>query len=300
MPLKHAMETMLIVLLALLALLTGFLLPFLPPIEESVVPWTVAFAISLAYPLILYPLFKSRRADYMFRALHFAPALMLLVWLILELSSNYIPSLQVARTWYTKAWSLPAVLVFFFLLALFCVNVLRQRAGRLSFLLALLLPFAALGFLADRYQWNTQIASMLWGEYQGTIVNTEPSDNADEEQWRMHLRRMERRRQRLDLAQSRSSAGRPRVVQSSAPLIAVASVSSRSVVASRASQGRSSSRSSRATVAAQISSRKASQGSTTSAPPRLTSSGIGVDALVMVFVAGYCAVVHQRARRRTG
>ena len=63
MPLKHSTETLLIVVLGILFLVTGAILDILPSIPEGTVLWGVAWAGSVAYPLLLYPVLKERRAD---------------------------------------------------------------------------------------------------------------------------------------------------------------------------------------------------------------------------------------------
>ena len=92
MPLKHDLETWLIVLIGLMIALAGAVAAFLPPISVSILPWAIAFLLSIAYPLALYPMLRNRRADYEFRSLQFVPALILAVWLIVELLATYKPS----------------------------------------------------------------------------------------------------------------------------------------------------------------------------------------------------------------
>src|SRR3989344_8257269 len=91
MPLKHSTETLLIIVLGVLLLVTGAILDILPSLPEGTVLWGVAWAGSVAYPLLLYPVLKERRADYSFRVLHFVPVGMLLLWFMLEIVSFYRP-----------------------------------------------------------------------------------------------------------------------------------------------------------------------------------------------------------------
>jgi hypothetical protein len=208
MPLKHFTETVLVVVLGGAVLLTGAIVGILPPLSQSIIPWLIAFILSLVYPLALYPMLRSRRADYPFRVLHFAPAFMLLLWLALDLLASVLPGAWFFRSLVVWGWAAIIVLVMFLLLAAFCLQVIRQRTSRLTFLAILLVPFIAFGVLSEHYRWRDQVASAVWprlGIGSGTIVaavpddlrNTQPSQNPDEEQWRAQMRRMDRRNERL-------------------------------------------------------------------------------------------------------
>ena len=246
MPLKHTTETVLIVLLAAMIILTGIVIAFLPPLTVSTLPWGIAFAVSLIYPLAFYPLLKSRRADYPFRTLHFFPALMLVVWLVFELLLPVPGMARVASVehFYTWGGSLFAVVLAFLLLVLFSLNVIRQRFSRLILLFLLLVPFVALAVTVERRDWRTQMASTLWEK--------------------LHL-----------TAQSGS-------------LLAQGG----------SSKGASSQRSSLRSTPSKPFFPHASQGSRSSVPPHLSSSGPGLESIGILFVAGYCGALHQRARKR--
>ena len=84
MPLKHFTETFLVVVLGAVIALTGLLTATLPNLPDGALPWAVLFILSVVYPLSLYSLFQRRRADNTFRNLHWFPAGMLLVWLMLQ------------------------------------------------------------------------------------------------------------------------------------------------------------------------------------------------------------------------
>ena len=207
MPLKHSTETFLVILLGVVIALTGVVMGLLPPLSSSVVPWLVAFILAVAYPLVLYPLFRSRRADNPFRLLHFVPAILLLLWLVLDLASPYALFLGTLRFLYTWGWALAAVIVSFVLIALYCLDVIRQRTSRLSLLVILLVPFVAFAMTAERNYWPQRAAFALWpnlgisgdpiAAVPEDLRNLEPSDDPDEERWRAQLRRMERRNERL-------------------------------------------------------------------------------------------------------
>ncbi len=276
MPLKHDVETWLVILLAGMIALAGIAVTFLPPLSVQAFPWVVAFVISVLYPLALYPMLKERRAEYEFRALHFVPMLILLVWMALDLLASFRPEFAYLQEWYTWAWALPVVAAAFVLLMFFCLLVIRQRGARIVTLLLLLAPFIIFSQWSERSEWDRKLAAVFWnGQQTGTGIiasgntssNLAPSDNKEEEKWRMQLRRMERRSQRIEQDQ-----------QSGA--ISVRGASDGVVIASGGTP--------------RI---PAASGSSSSAPPVLPSSGFGSEGVMLVMVAGYCATIHRRAIR---
>lgn len=213
MPLKHVTETILVFILALAIALTGLIVGVLPPVSQSVVPWLVAFVVSVVYPLALYPLLRSRRADYPFRVLHFTPAALLLAWLALDIASSYVPFFWMVRGIFTWGWAVLAIFLAFMLIAWFCLHVIRQRTSRLALLAAVFVPFLLFAFASERNQWRTTIAATL-SERLGIVPadsgtgsqialepdtqrNTDSSDDPNEERYRSQMRRMDRRNQRL-------------------------------------------------------------------------------------------------------
>jgi len=264
MPLKHTTETLLIILLAAVLVLTGFVLSILPPLSVSILPWTAAFIVSLLYPLALYPMFKERRADYEFRVFHIAPAALLLIWLVLDLLSSAFPFFAFLLSWFTWGWALPIIFLLFLLLAWFCFKVLRQWIGRLIMIGLIFLPFLLLGVLNEQFDWSRSIGLSLWEKTatgSGTIVADTNSSNED---WREILRRA---------SQNRSSASSP----SSLIAAAVSSSSKSSLPIGGAVSGGSSSRG--------------------IPPPHLPHSGGEMEAIAVLFAAAYCAVLQKRAMR---
>lgn len=260
MPLKHTTETLLIILLAAVLALTGFVMSILPPLGVSVVPWIVAFVASLLYPLSLYPLFKERRADYEFRMFHFAPAALLLIWMVLDLVSSAFPFAAFLLSWFTWGWALPFVFLLFLLLVWFCFKVLRQWIGRLIMIGLIFLPFLLLGVLSEQFQWSKNIGMSLWGSSAtgsgAVIAEVQPGED-----WREALRRA---------SQGRSASS------SASSLIAAVSSSSKSsvLIGSTGSDGSASS---------------------VAPPPHLPHAGGELEAIAVLFVAAYCAVLQKRA-----
>lgn len=282
MPLKHDTETLMVLSLGLLIALAGAVVTFLPPVSVSVWPWAAAFALAVVYPLALYPMMKERRADYEFRALHFVPALILLLWLALDLLVTFRPDWQILQSLYTWGWSVAIVAATFALLVLFCLRVIRQRVQRIGWLLAVFVPFVILSQLSERYQWDRQLAMTLWDgtEQTGTGMvavgntssNLAPSPDASEEQWRAELRRMEERRKRL--ASERSSDA-----SSDAPPVRGAKTGS--IIA-----------------AGGLPEKPVTVDPAETPPPVLPSSGFGMEGLALLGAAGFCASLHRRTMQR--
>lgn len=173
MPLKHSTETTLVAVLGVAMALTGIVVAVLTFLASPWMLWIAAFFVSLAYPLALYPHFRTARADYEFRLLHFVPALVLLLWLVLRILAPTVPALGVVLAIATVAWALPIVFLGFLALAWFCLHVIRQRGTRLGALAAILVPFAILGIFGDRFEWNRQLAG-LFDTGTGSSVSSGP------------------------------------------------------------------------------------------------------------------------------
>ena len=297
MPLKHTTETVLTVLLGLMIALTGVVLSVLPPLLVSVWPWTIAFAISVAYPLIVYPFLKSRRADYPFRVLHAFPAAMLLGWLVLELSGSAGAGIGVLQHWYRWGGGLLAVTLGFGLLIFFCLQVIRQRGRRVGLLALLFIPFAVAMAAAEQRDFPARVEGMLaallydFDEEEVVEPNLTASEDSDEESWRMKLRRMLRREERL---QGRSSED---AQNSMATVISSASQKSTPLIAVKTSSKKRSEPKTTETTSTDTKSPDPKR-TEIDAPPRLTKTGGELGMLTMFFLAGYCGVVHQRARKR--
>ncbi len=276
MPLKHATETWLVLLLAISIVMAGVACAVLPAPASAPVLWVILFALSIAYPLSLYPLFKERRADYVFRAMHFLPAAILFVWLMLQLLNASFPAARTLTHWYVWGWSLPVVTLSLLGVLWFCLHVIRQRRQRMTYLAALFVPFLIIAMAGENQQWPQTIASLLSGEgpqitttgsvIVGTISsagssNLGQSDDPTEEKLRAALRRMERRQQRLARLQEEPDP----VYSAVNGVLVTANIPSKSP---------------------------------TTQPPHLPSSGPGIEVFAVVIVAGYCALLQKRAMLR--
>jgi hypothetical protein len=278
MPLKHLPETLLVFLLGIVTVLTGALVSTLPPLAEGLLPRGLLFLLTFLYPLVLYPYFRENRADYEFRALHFAPLAIVLIAVALDLLASRFPSVAPVRLWYGWGWSLPAVVITFLLLTLFCVEVIRRRGSRLAGLAAIFaIFFVALLLDQGNYLQEYPVRNLL-SALRARVGSSSSSSSLSpgEIAWR----------EKLDAVRERSSL----IAKQSSSRSSVQSVAAKATgtgtVLVRAS---SSSKSSIRMVASQTSKSKA---------PRLPSSGFDVGAIALTLAAAYCAALHDRARRR--
>ncbi|MDO8648960.1 MAG: hypothetical protein Q7R81_04220 [Candidatus Peregrinibacteria bacterium] len=284
MPYKHFAETVLILILALLIMATGVVIDTLPLLPEGTVPWGITIAIAVLYPLLLYPSFRRNRADYSFRLLHFIPAVLLLIWFLIQLIAIRAPQFLNVHHWYTWGWTGGAVIIAFFLLAVFCLQVIRRRVPRILFLLLLLIPFTVSGVMSERsYDWDSALSAQLWrGTWwdvvsTGTFVAQVPTNtrtgsgdaqfphsaDPEEEAWREKLRQVE---------EKKKVAGKVNVKDQ----VAQKSVAGSSGVATATGTGK------------ELKEAK-------TAPVRLPKSGPVLSTFALAFIAAYCCVVHRRA-----
>ncbi len=242
MPLKHLTETLLIVLLGIVTVATGFVLSTLPHLPPGILPWLILFVITLIYPAVLYPLLKNNRADYEFRALHFLPAVVAVLWLLLASLTLRFAFLSVVLAVLTFAWSLPFVFVSFLLIILFCFSVVRRVVPRIVFLLLIFVPYLALAVAATAFHEDRKIAAVVWHGTWWNITGVTPgqesssgkylaySSNPEEELWRQKIRQFEEG----TLTQTGSALSS--VSSSAAPLIvSFLSSSSHAIVSSSSS-----------------------------------------------------------------
>ena len=178
MPLKHLTETVLVVVLALATIVTGVVVSTLPHLPEGFFPWSIVFIVTVLFPAVLYPLLKNNRADYAFRALHFAPVAIALVWMFIEIAMLKAPRLDILHRIFTWGWTAPAVVLAFLLLAVFCLQVIRRRVPRITFLALLLIPFLAVAYATEtRTHWDMQLEAMLWDNHVNGLISQQNSSS---------------------------------------------------------------------------------------------------------------------------
>ncbi len=259
MPLKHSVETFLVLVLGILIVLAGVAAALLPAFATHPIPWMIALGVGLLYPLALHPLFTARRADYPLRTLHVVPALIIGVALLLQIFSSMWPVAALALAFFTWGWSMIVVVPALLLLLFFCVRVIRQRNLRSAFLALLLIPFAVTAYLHEYPQWqNGGVVAVQPSSSQNLAASQHP----DEEQVRMQLRRMQRRQERLARLDGQDQ------------VIAVHGAKDSLLIAA------------------------ATQPGSGAKPPHLPSSGMATEAMMITMIGVYCGVLHQRMKRR--
>jgi len=209
---------------------------------------------------------------------------MLLVWLGLQITALERSHFLKYVDWFTWGWTLSSVTLAFILLITYCLRVIRRRVTRVALLLLAFIPFVAGALMSEKtYHWDRQVASALWeGPWLASLEgkelfglkfvkplpiaqNLSSSKDQGEETWREKLRATEtRRREVRELLRSKSGA-------------MLANISSSS----------SSSSSSKVTIA-----------EVKTKPVHLPSSGPEVGVFILMMVAAYAGVLHDRARRR--
>lgn len=280
-------------ILAVAIIVTGIILPTLPDLPNGLVPWAIVFVPAVAYPLVLSGVFRRNRADYEFRLLHWIPAIILLVWMVLQGIAYVWPLILGVLDWFTWGWSLPAVATGFLLIILFVFKVIRRWSTRLLLLALAFVPFMVGSVANEYYNWTPQITATLWqGEWWqldttlGTPVasndgrdegkNLSASADPTEEQYRERLRAIERRRERIEQRLEGRGLDEGNIPTSSEMAAMVSETSPSSESTSSAPMLASSS----------------------SLPSQLPSSGFGWSAMAMLLLAAYCAAVQRKTIMR--
>ena len=295
MPLKHTTETLLIFVLAVAIIVTGMLMQTLADLPSGLVPWAILFVLAVAYPLSLSHLFRRNRADYEFRLLHWFPAAMLLLWIILQAAFSLHAGFVKVFDWLTWGWSLPMVVFGFVLMAGFIMSVIRRWTTRVALLLVAFIPFLVGSVANEYYDWTPQMAATLWhgewwqidmtGKYgSGTQVamtdeedkNLNPSEDPAEEWYRDRLRAIETRKDRIVARMEERLLGDDEDEQmddDEEMVMAGSHSSTRSYPPPRI-------------------------GSSSSMPAQLPGSGFGWMAILILLLAGYCAALQKRTMMR--
>ena len=162
MPLKHLTETILLIVFAVLNAVTGAIVWSLPSLPDGLLPWAVLFGATLFYPLLLYPLFRRDRADHALRALHFAPAAIAMLWIVLEGLRTRAPAMETVRFIVLWGFAFPAVAVGLLLAILFCHSVLRCREIRIPIITGILALVLLAGAGVETIGAKDRLQAMIW------------------------------------------------------------------------------------------------------------------------------------------
>ena len=273
MPLKHHIETRLIALLGAAIVATGVFLAFVRPIAGGLY-FGIALVLAILYPIFLYPLFKRDRADKVFRLLHWFPAGLLFLALVIDVVAEYWGGAELLHAALRWSWGIIPVIVGVGALAWFCIDVIRRRTARLWILAILFVPYAYFGlsaqhagpgltafvgsgsgFLAGMFHSGSG-AEIRASQTASSARSLEPSDDPSEERWRASLRAVDTRGMEVGTGKGPSVAKRPELPGE--PQL-------------RPLQKK---------------------------PNHLPHSGLGIDLLLLSMIGGYASVLHDRARRR--
>lgn len=162
MPLKHSTETAYILLLALVIGAAGFLVSLLPAYPAGMPYWAILLTIFVLYPIIFTPTFRNNRADYEFRLLHWFPAAILLLWLVLQLSAPKFKILHILNLGFLFLWSLPLVALGIVFIIIFAFHVIRRCTFRVTALVLLLALFIAGAVSAEGLGWNNKLQAAIF------------------------------------------------------------------------------------------------------------------------------------------
>jgi peptidoglycan/LPS O-acetylase OafA/YrhL len=163
MPLKHFTETLLIVVLAVATLVFAILVRTAPPFPTGFVPLLLLFGAGLVYAAAFSPMLRRNRADYSFRLLHLAPAAIALIGIVFGLLKTSFPSVAPMVKVLSWGFFLPFVILFFALVVIFCLSVIRRRWPRLTALGVLLLLFVPLAAVSESSDWDEALGATVWG-----------------------------------------------------------------------------------------------------------------------------------------
>lgn len=164
MPFKHITETAYLIFLGLLICIAGFLAAMLPALPEGLKYWIVCFSVSVLYPIFLMPTFRHNRADYEFRLLHWFPAMMFILWIVLQIIDSYWTWFHILNLGFFAFWSLPIVALGLGSSIMFSLHVIRRRTSRIVFLSIFLILFSVGAVKAEMNDWNGALQAKIFSE----------------------------------------------------------------------------------------------------------------------------------------
>jgi len=161
-PLKHSTESAYLILLALVICAAGIAIALLPPYTEGLRYWTIGFVLTLLYPFLLRRTFRTNRADYEFRLLHWFPAGMFVLWMLMQLTESSLKILTILNLGFFYLWSLPLVLLGLFFIAIFAAHVLRRKKQRLVAMTIIGVLFVSSASAVESLRMNPELSRALY------------------------------------------------------------------------------------------------------------------------------------------
>lgn len=150
------------IVLGLAICLAGFAAALLPAVPLGTKYWAILLTISVLYPLVLARTFKTNRADYEFRILHWFPAGIFILWFILQLIGPRVEIIRILALGFFFLWSLPLVALGIAFIIIFAVHVLRRSRLRVTVLSLVLALFAAGALFAEGTGVNSRLQAALF------------------------------------------------------------------------------------------------------------------------------------------
>lgn len=170
MPLKHHTETAYMILLGVAICVTGLLVAILPHLPVGLPYWVLLAILTFAYPLVLMSTFRTNRADYEFRLMHWFPFGIVLLWMVLELFSGKAELLHVLTLGFFFLWSLPLVALGIAFMIIFALHVIRRRVVRVTLLSLLLAGFTAGAVASEAMNLNDNVQRAVFPENSRAIA----------------------------------------------------------------------------------------------------------------------------------
>lgn len=161
-PLKHSTETAYMFILGLVICLAGIAAALLPNLPAGMKYWAILLIVSVLYPLVLSRTFKSNRADYEFRMLHWFPAGIFILWFVLQLVAPRLEFLRILTLGFFFLWSLPLVALGIAFIIIFAIHVLRRSRLRVTTLAIVLALFTAGALYAEASNVNPRLQAALF------------------------------------------------------------------------------------------------------------------------------------------
>lgn len=263
------------IFLGLVICVAGIAAALLPAIPEGTMYWALLLGLSILYPLILARTFKSNRADYEFRVLHWFPACIFMLWFVLQLLSPRFDIIRIFALGFFYLWSLPLVALGIAFMSIFALHVLRRSRLRVTTLVVFFSLFTIGALYAESANLNPRLQAMVFPDKPQLFASVRAS--------------LVRLRASLGMQSDVSVLQIARSESSSSSRIA-SSFRSRNVVAVTSSLSSSMSRSAVASLPPVIADKN---------PGHLTKSGPeDIAVLGLTLLAGYAAVLHARAKKR--
>lgn len=120
--------------------------------------------VSVLYPLLLTSTFRTNRADYEFRLLHWFPAGIFVLWILMQFIAPQFRLLYILNLGFYFLWSLPLVALGIAFIIIFVLHVIRRRTIRIAVLGIMLAFFLAGAVSAEGLRWNRRLQAMIFPE----------------------------------------------------------------------------------------------------------------------------------------